>query len=82
MDDVKARASDTSRGAGFVVAFTLILVLLPILYCAGLGPAIWFVKTTGIDPTLFQAIYRPLEWLHDNVDILRPPLDWYIDLWD
>lgn len=81
MDDAKATARDTSRGAGIVVVLTLILVLLPIVYCAGVGPAIWLVNEADVDPTVFQVIYGPLEWVHDNVDILRPPLDWYVSLW-
>ncbi len=75
--DVRER----SGGAVVVVLLVLVFFGLPIVYCLGLGPAIWLVNKRGVDPTFFATIYAPLEWLHKNVDFIRPLLDWYVKLW-
>ena len=65
----------------FYVA-SLAVILLPIIYFLGVGPAIWIIRTT--DPRFHRfvyAVYGPLEWFYDAVPPLQPLLDFYMNLW-
>jgi hypothetical protein len=57
----------------------MVFALLPILYVLSLGPAVWGVEKMGWDPDLWETIYQPLIWLHENT-FLEEPLDWYVEL--
>lgn len=60
----------------------LLCVGCPVLYCAGVGPAIWLVNHNIIDEAPAEMVYYPISWLYENVPFLRPLFDIYTDLWN
>jgi hypothetical protein len=70
-----------SSGAAVAALLLLVLLFLPILYVLSLGPVIWIVNRTGMEPGIFTVIYAPLEWLHEESKFAKWVLDAYIKLW-
>lgn len=70
-----------SSGAAVAALLLLVLLFLPILYVLSLGPVIWIVNRTGMEPGVFTVIYAPLEWLHEESEFAKWVLDAYIKLW-
>lgn len=75
---------DGERGSSTGVVAILVavaLVLLPMLYVLGLGPAVLLHKQ-GIAQKPIEIIYAPLEFAAEFLGPLRHPLDWYVELWE
>lgn len=82
MSETNVTRRESSSGGAPVVVFLLLTFFgLPVVYCLSIGPAIWLIERTGMNPDFFEIIYTPLEWLHSNVALVRPLLDWYVELW-
>jgi hypothetical protein len=79
MDDKPRR--DEKRG-GFAIVLLLALALTPVLYVLSVGPASWMWDTGRITEGTFTTVYSPLMYIYWNVPPVRPPLDWYVNLWD
>jgi hypothetical protein len=60
----------------------LLVALLPILYVLSLGPAVMLAEMTESDElvAVFEVVYYPLRWLHENTP-LREPHQAYVELW-
>ena len=67
-----------------IIAAVLMLVVLPVLYVAGLGPAVWLHEHGGVSPNVKRAIevvYLPLDLICDASPPVSDTLAWYIRLW-
>ncbi len=74
-----------SAAAVVVVIAILVLVALPVLYVASVGPAVLLAQRGVIqgDENSFAArFYSPLSFAHSNCEPARQALDWYVSLWD
>ena len=76
----------TKRGGGIVVVLVVVcvLVVLPMIYVLSLGPVVWLAHSGFISPTLAPAlefVYSPLKWVADNVPILGPAINGYVEMW-
>jgi hypothetical protein len=74
-----------SAAAVVVVIAILVLVALPVLYVASVGPAVLLASRGMIqgDENSFAArFYSPLSFVHSNCEPARQALDWYVSLWD
>lgn len=61
------------------------LMLLPVLYLASLGPAIWLAERGFIstDQNSAAAIaYHPLEIACENCELLAQGIEFYASLWE
>ena len=73
------QSKETSRRSG---SFTLLLAAIPVFYVWSLGPAVrWHSACPPSMQKVIQAVYAPLEWLHDNTP-LKEPLKRYVDMWE
>ena len=58
------------------------LVLLPVLYVAGIGPLLWLDEDNSLAaPDAAHAAYDPLLRLGERYEPVRRLLDWYAALW-
>jgi len=74
-----------SAAAVVVVIAILVLVALPVLYVASVGPAVLLASRGMIqgDENSFAArFYSPLSFAHERCPPVGQALDWYIALWD
>ncbi len=76
----------TKRGGGAVVVLAVVgvLIVLPMLYVLSIGPVVWLAHSGLISPSLAPALefaYSPLKWVADNVPILGPAINGYVELW-
>jgi hypothetical protein len=71
--------ADKGRVSGWWALLAMPAAL--VLYVLSIGPAIMIVKRTGKGIEVVDAVYAPLEWLHDNT-ALGGPLRSYVNLWD
>ena len=74
-----------SAAAVIVVVAIFVLVALPVLYVASVGPALVLAQRGVIqsDENSFAAkFYSPLSFAHSNCEPARQGLDWYVSLWD
>jgi hypothetical protein len=70
------------RSAAGAIALVFV-VLLPLFYVLSIGPAAWMMKHKHIpDNGTIETIYFPLMWLHENVNIARQLLEWYVAIWE
>lgn len=81
MEASTQKSQRESSGAAVAALLLLVLLFLPILYVLSLGPVIWIVNRTGMEPGVFTVIYAPLEWLHEESEFAKWVLDAYIKLW-
>jgi hypothetical protein len=70
-----------------VVPVTIVvslLVLLPIFYLLGLGPAIWLHRNGSPGgQAAIETIYAPLEWIMEHSPAwANQPIEWYAELWE
>ena len=81
MDD---KATKRGGGAVVVMALVAVLVVLPILYVLSIGPVVWLAQSGFISPSLgypLEFVYSPLKWVADNVPIIGPAINGYVELW-
>ncbi len=66
-------------GGGCAIALVIVLMLLPVVYAIGFGPAVWLHKR-DVAPEAIEAIYNPLIWAAEAVgqeDRLEQYADWW-----
>ena len=63
---------------GFII--TCAAVILPILYVLSIGPAIVMIQKNPSLIEVYNFIYTPVSWLHQNTP-LQTPLENYIKWW-
>ena len=68
------------RGAGCVIA-GVVLILLPVLYILGLGPAVWLEGRCPAISGTVGFLYYPLQFLANNSEPMRRVLRWYVEFW-
>jgi hypothetical protein len=75
-----AKDARQSGGVAISVAIVvLVVVLLPLLYVASLGPAVWLLDHGYIAPRPVLIVYWPLESLAQESEAARDALTWYAD---
>ena len=68
------------RGAGcFIIG--VVLILLPVLYVLGIGPANWLVGHYPATRGPLSVIYTPVGIVAENCEPIANALEWYMDLW-
>lgn len=85
MSATEAASEQTDRPASgghtFVIVLAiLIALLLPILYCLSIGPAVLLISAGYISEGTAQVFYTPLIWLHEHTSF-APILEWYVEFW-
>jgi hypothetical protein len=80
--EAKDTTQASSGGAALAVVIVLALIVLPALYVASVGPAVWLIDKGYIskESAMLQAIYWPLETLVHNSRTASEVLTWYADL--
>jgi len=71
------------RGSGSAAfAVVVILLMLPLLYAASIGPAFWLLihGLLPVNSELFNGFYEPLRFVCANCH-LESLLDWWIHQW-
>ena len=62
------------------------VVVVPILYVVGVGPACWIIERTGHEGPVYEALawfYGPLETAYDYApEPVQQVMDSWCDLWD
>jgi hypothetical protein len=71
---------DNRSGAGCVLALGLLLIL-PVLYVLGLGPATWLGEHYEGTRDSIVVFYMPLSFLVESCEPIEIALDWYVDFW-
>lgn len=85
MDEHRHEANETrgerQRSPVFTAIMSIVL-MLPVLYVASIGPVARIIQKTtpGAPPSWAMSAYLPLIWLHDHTP-LGVPLQWYVELW-
>jgi hypothetical protein len=81
MGRMDAKETKQSGGGAAVPAVTvLVLVLLPVIYVASLGPVVWLVSRDFIDAgpeSIVAIIYAPLQNAADHSPFIERALMWY-----
>src|SRR5262245_40461888 len=68
-------------GSAAAVVCVVILVLVPLLYVASVGPAVWSASRGYIGEWAL-VVYFPLELLADACEPIGTALERYVELWD
>jgi hypothetical protein len=76
------RQRETDGKSVAAVVALVLLLFTPVLYCLSIGPVIWLVNNTGLEPDIFEVIYTPLVLFYDTFEAVQPILDAYVDLWE
>ena len=77
---MNAKGGRQSGGVAILAALMLLaVVLLPGLYVASLGPAVWLLDHQYVTPRLVLIVYWPLELLAQESSAVRDVLTWYAD---
>ena len=69
------------KSAGKSVAVAVALLLIPVLYLLGMGPAFRLAAEDIIEMRTFAAIYRPVLFIGERSDTAKAVIGWYTDLW-
>ena len=67
-----------------VLVLIAVLIVLPMLYLLSTGPVVWMVHTGLISTSLIPilgSIYAPLEWVSQNVPVVGPAIEQYVEWW-
>ena len=76
-------AAPETEGRRYRIAAAGAIVVLPIVYVLGVGPAFWLL-VGGLSPFTHQALlaaYSPIFWLASRWESFSDLLNWYVDLW-
>ena len=75
-------ARQSSGGAAIIAIIVLALTLLPLVYVASVGPAVWLMERGYVSPDsrMTLIIYWPLEALAERSPAVMNGLTWYADL--
>lgn len=65
-----------------VIVLLGVIVALPAIYVASMGPALVMVCNGVIDREFYWAAYMPLTWIADRSEYFRDWLVWYVELWE
>ena len=57
------------------------LILLPVLYVLGSGPAAWLESHVPLPFSLLRTVYAPLGFVAELSEPIGNALDWYMLLW-
>ena len=68
-------------GSGCAIGLVLAVIVLPVLYVLGIGPAAWIATTYPATDPFLTMIYSPLTNLAAYFSPLRSVLEWYANLW-
>ena len=68
-------------GSGCAIGLVIILLLLPVLYVLGLGPAELLAARFPESVGFLDVIYAPLAFVVDHCEPLGKSLDWYMSFW-
>ena len=72
---------DEERGGLGYAIVGIALILLPVLYVLGVGPAVWLDNCYLNGIPFLRAAYRPLTFLMECYEPIAHALDWYIKFW-
>jgi hypothetical protein len=75
-------ANEQKRPTPVLILLLAVAVLLPLLYVAGIGPAVWLVENDYVSQQTFGVAYAPLLWLMSLVPTCGNALERYIRLWE
>jgi hypothetical protein len=69
--------------AAHVIVVVLVLMLLPALYVASVGPVLLYDRTMneGVTPRWIGVLYSPLFKLTEQNETAERAIDWYLELW-
>ena len=68
-------------GLGCAIGLVLVVLLLPVLYVLGVGPAAFVASRYPATDPFLTMIYSPLTNLAVDFCTLRSVLEWYANLW-
>lgn len=72
---------DDKRGGSGCAITGIALILLPVLYMLGIGPASALAKNWPVTSDLVRTLYLPVTVVTDRFLPFQYALDWYIQLW-
>jgi len=73
--------NDKRGGSGWAIALVALLILLPVLYVASIGPACWLFYWDVVSIGSFNAFYAPILWLGERSELIGDAIRWYVSLW-
>lgn len=73
----------TSTASITAIALVAMLILLPVLYVASVGPVLYCDRTMneGNSPRWIAVVYAPLVYLAESNEAADNALNWYLELW-
>lgn len=59
----------------------IVLMLLPVIYLLGIGPACAIATRFPVTQDFLAAIYRPVLYAGEHFEPIRRVFDWYMSFW-
>ncbi len=69
------------KGNGLAACVAAVVILLPLLYLASLGPAVKMRDHGVISQDALVLAYAPLVWAADKYKPIENLIEWYCALW-
>jgi len=81
---MQALDPDKRERSPLVIAASIVLPLLPILYVLSIGPVVWLNYHNHLSPEFVSAFawfHYPITWLTNHCEPFGHFMLWYVELW-